>query len=301
MAFESIYRKFWGPPTPTKEALEKEASEKETERIIEELRMPLEKIVSEFGEGIKNGEYSVIIGDDASGRIPALMMGDILKAIYVQNGFPPPLIRFIAGSTGLRHSKASSALNKKSAVSGQISRIHADVMDERSSQGKVMIVTEAISSGSSVDVLVEALKGKGWDRDIATVGIEPHYTTIEDLGRVWDARVVAGMTGTPDLYRVKDNPDPYNPEHGRALSGVHKDREQLFARRLTSAEADTPNLQARVNFARKTAKNIADQIAQRHMEASSRQRDETELSEVKQRLGLGEQDSGPTTPRPGTV
>lgn len=42
----------------------------------------------------------MIIGDDASGRIPAFVMGHTLKEIYTRRSYSLPLLRFVAGGAG---------------------------------------------------------------------------------------------------------------------------------------------------------------------------------------------------------
>lgn len=65
---------------------------------ISSLREPFQKIFLKLQESIDSGEYNLIIGDDASGRIPALVVRNFIKEVYAKRGYPKPATRFFAGS-----------------------------------------------------------------------------------------------------------------------------------------------------------------------------------------------------------
>ena len=64
---------------------------------IEQLRVPIQKILEELRPEIEKAAYGMVLSDDVSGRIPALMLGWALKRIYKQNGNQPPLFRTLVG------------------------------------------------------------------------------------------------------------------------------------------------------------------------------------------------------------
>lgn len=66
---------------------------------IEDLRAPTQKILQQLHKKIEKGEYTIIMGDDTSGRIPTLIIGGVIKELYQENHFPAPLVRFIAGGS----------------------------------------------------------------------------------------------------------------------------------------------------------------------------------------------------------
>src|SRR3989344_8140945 len=87
------------------ERREKERQKEHAEWVVEDLREPIENILIELMPDIETGAYSTIIGDDASGRVPTIILANVMKSIYELKGYPPPTVRFLAGSTGLRSEK----------------------------------------------------------------------------------------------------------------------------------------------------------------------------------------------------
>lgn len=89
-------------------------TEKQTENFefveIADLEAPLRRIIEQLKERLKRGDYGLIIGDDASGRIPAIILGNFIKKISEQNGLNGPETIFIPG--GLNKDKAEEFFKK---------------------------------------------------------------------------------------------------------------------------------------------------------------------------------------------
>lgn len=64
---------------------------------IADLRGSMEKLLDQLRPHIEGGEYQLIVGDDASGRIPTLIFRRIIKAIYEEKGYPKPETAFLQG------------------------------------------------------------------------------------------------------------------------------------------------------------------------------------------------------------
>ena len=106
-AQEAIVQEKKGKPSE-KEREEVKAPEKSEEiKIpeIAELRKPMEKLLLDMRENIERGEYAVIFGDDASGRIPTLLFRKVLTASYEEHGFNVPQTLFFAGKRALSEEK----------------------------------------------------------------------------------------------------------------------------------------------------------------------------------------------------
>lgn len=179
------------------------------------LRIALERI----RDSIDRGEYGLVIGDDASGRIPTLIVGEVLKKLYSNRGFIFPKIRFIAGSTGLG---PRAREEKKSRVAEFI----GSIKDEFS--GRVLIVTDTINSGSSVSVLKSALQENKIDSDVITLGaIKDFRKSVEDervrLEKQLGGAVGVGGGGEPKLYRQQE------------MHGVSKNPADLFAHTISGS------------------------------------------------------------------
>lgn len=263
---------------------EKKEEVKLTERekmALEQLREPLAKMLEALRPQIENGDYDALIGDDASGRIPTLIMGEAIKQIYQEKGYEPPLVRFIAGSSGLEglYSRVK-AEEKREAVSKQIGRIKGDIEKRLAAtnpsanekrEGKsptVLIVTDTIVSGSSINALIEPIEEKGLVADVATVGLAVSVKLaeieVEQLQKRWGgarSKIVYGMTDTPLIYVID-----------KTIVGVKKNREDLFSRR----ERDTrysPNYdhsQQSINAARAYARDIANDLVEQFKRGSQK-------------------------------
>ncbi len=148
-----------------KEKLEKP---KETPEIkmpeIAELYEPAKKILSGLRENIEKGEYVAILGDDASGRLPALLFHRILNTIYKEKNFDRLKILFFARQIAYR-----PELEKK------IRQDFADFIEKTkvpkmAENKKVLFVTDTICSGDHLLPFAKALKEKGINFDISTIG-----------------------------------------------------------------------------------------------------------------------------------
>ena len=125
---------------------------------IAELEEPTKKIIEQLRSRIENGEYGLIIGEDVSGRIPALILGRFIKRIYRLRGVRVPEIIFIPG-------KLDEEYDYKETLKKYVFKYGAREGD------RILIVTEAIDTGQSLKVLSKLLAECGFTIDIATIGI----------------------------------------------------------------------------------------------------------------------------------
>src|SRR3989338_11083514 len=136
-------------------ALEAEPKIKHSE--IEELREPMMHMLEQMRERIDRGEYNLIIGDDASGRIPTWVFYNFLKKVYVRNNLPPPSVRYFAGS---RNAMGKVAEKKTEEIANHIARFveKEKQKDNKGRQQKALIVTDTIATGNSLVPIAEALR-----------------------------------------------------------------------------------------------------------------------------------------------
>lgn len=126
---------------------------------IAELEEPIKKIIEQIRSKIENGEYGLIIGDDVSGRIPARILGGVIKKIAKLKGVRDPDLIFIPG-------KLSRNQNLSKQLQDYISKYGVKEKD------RILIVTESIESGNALSTLLDVLIKSGYRCDIATLGIE---------------------------------------------------------------------------------------------------------------------------------
>ena len=77
--------------------LEKSDEREVVFKEVAELELPIKIIIEKIRPRIENGEYGLIIGDDASGRIPTLILGNFIRKTSEQKGLDKPNIVFIPG------------------------------------------------------------------------------------------------------------------------------------------------------------------------------------------------------------
>lgn len=124
---------------------------------IEELQRPLESLVEELLPHIREGKYSLLIGDDTSGRIPTLILRKVINSVYGKIGIPDiPTVFF---SPGLASTEDETKLREK-AIREYILRPNT----------RALIATEYIRFGTAVAGIGDPLRRIGIACDIATIG-----------------------------------------------------------------------------------------------------------------------------------
>jgi len=83
---------------------------------IAELREPIQNLLEQLRDKIDKGEYGVIIGDDASGRIPALILDNVIKSVYQDKGYTKPKTIFFAGSKEMMGLGGEGFVKKKEKI-----------------------------------------------------------------------------------------------------------------------------------------------------------------------------------------
>ncbi len=236
------------------EGIEPESSEKQDwkevlgynhEDALLELQKPIERILDELRPEIEQGNYSLILGDDASGRIPTLIMAKCIKKIYKEKGFELPLVRFVAGG---QHSGEAEA---KPSIQKRIASIKKELTENglvEGRAGKTLVVTEYIRSGEGMKAIVDGLRENNMSTDIASVGIagfQPEL--VKKLG----TRIVAGMDRIPFIYSRKE------------LAGLFKDKGSPIAKPLIKRlllDDSKKDLQKKINTARVAVDEISENI-----------------------------------------
>lgn len=196
---------------------------------------------------INAGNYAVILGDDASGRIAALILGDVIKTSYHQHGYEPPAIRFVAGS-GQRSTDGISSLDlkhkffryrKKKKLDTYAKKLNAEFGFSDGGNRKLLLVTDVIATGNSLTPLAEALGRHGIPFDVAAFAGPDYKSALEEK---WNTRIFEG-SGCGSIYSRPD------------LSGVEKNIKDLHA------HPTLHNHTSHVPEARADAKDISRQLS----------------------------------------
>ncbi|MDP2695997.1 MAG: hypothetical protein Q8O87_01955 [bacterium] len=120
---------------------------------IAELKEPMASLINLLKEKIEAGEYDVLISDDASGRIPTLIVKKVIDSIRSEDGNIKTF--FIAAGKDRRIDERAI----KEFAGKTLSKTH-----------RALVVTELIYSGKSIRRLAKVLDDGGFnDFDIAAV------------------------------------------------------------------------------------------------------------------------------------
>ncbi len=216
MKIESVGNSKYGLGGGTRESDSFVGNEYEGLKLPEmkELLKPMEEVVLKLKDKIKNNEYNFIIGDDASGRVPALILHKVIKQIYNENGKDIG-VTFLAGSRETEDLETKTK-NIEDFLRDKLSNI---------SNPDVLIVTELIHRGSSLVPFTEVLKNLGAKYDVATTGLLRKYR-LDELEKKLQSKIIYGKEFKPEI------------DGDYVIAGVEKSYEDLFARRYEMDEDD---------------------------------------------------------------
>jgi len=115
-------------------------------RVMYDLKERIKPIVETLKEGIENDQYGMVLGVDASGRVPALVLARLIQ--YKRN----IEIRFVTGNKNVD--------NEDSLVRLDELKGHFSTEEFRGQLGdrEVLIVDDIIASGFSLELICRALK-----------------------------------------------------------------------------------------------------------------------------------------------
>lgn len=181
------------------------------ERTEFALRAPDYFSGNKIAERVMLKEYDTILAEDASGRLPGLLMYGAMKKFYKTNESEKDLnLFFLAGSKG-----AENEEEKKEKLLEYFNNV---IYKSHSPDKSILIVTDVIMEGKSLVPLIEILKELGIKYDILTLGlgrsIRYHnfenqvYVLKKELGNMNEARIgIPEIFDRSDLSGVKKNPN----------------------------------------------------------------------------------------------
>lgn len=229
---------------------------------VYELKEPMQNIFEQMRDRIDNKEYKLIIGDDASGRIPTFIMTKFLKKVYGKEDAKKLQTLFFAGfgPGGKLRQKINLGENglveKKKKMFNFMSK-HAIELNEGE---RILLVTDAINTGSSIKPMVEVLQELRYAVDVATVGVVK--INIEDKADLSDEEKT-------DSLKEKFNCDVFVGLHespgiwgAGELSGVFKFEKDLHSTTIASVARDKFIVDKKISIARRAANEVAEELAE---------------------------------------
>lgn len=189
---------------------------------IEALRGPLKEVLCQIGSKFETGEYDVIIGDDVSGRVVSLALGNIINNIYKEHGYKKLEHLFLAGQGrgGDQQKKRTNNVGK-----------HLDNVFQQRGLNKpkrILVVTDTIETGNSLTPLTKYLTSQGIVYDIVTMSF--HERTG---GGISDLEEDLGG----NIYGSLNNSVHHSIYGKRNLAGVQKDVGDVLSHRHEEYDA----------------------------------------------------------------
>ncbi len=183
-------------------------------------------------------EYDTVIGDDVSGRLMAMFLRRVIKNLKVDKKSPNTF--FVAA--GRLKSDASK------------SKIENFFETKKESLGKVLLVTEYISSGKGINLLLEIIENVGIDFDLSALSICYNLDYYQQEFPLISKRLFYGCIGQTGFYF-------YNRKY---LTGVKKDADKEHSIRDTEPHTyATDSLQQDRKDIRKCLNSLADFICEK--------------------------------------
>ena len=219
--------------------IKKESDEIVIEEIAE-LERPMEVLIDKIGDRIETGEYGLVLGIDASGRVPALIIGEFIKDVYEKKGNEGPRILFLAGAGSIDDPiKPSLRKFKKKKIDEWVKH---NGLDEKFNR-RVLIVDDTMIDGTSVKPIVEILRKMNIKVDIAVVGAQ----VGPGISKALDADVFEGeyyvhkgmysrKNFVPSIWGRKD------------ISGVTKDKNKLFSEPTKTSDKELEEIKKNWKF-----------------------------------------------------
>ena len=168
----------------------------------------------------KRGDFLLIIGDDASGRIPALIFSEFLRKVNEKTDKKRPKTIFIAGGTRDLWGEEGERIRseKKERIADLLKKIESTIGDELRRKVSTLIVTDTLSRGQTLMPLTKALRELEIPFYIATISLTHGRPDIkekqlggkvfygkEDIPSIWEKYSLGGVkrAGGPQSLHSK--------------------------------------------------------------------------------------------------
>jgi hypothetical protein len=192
---------------------------------IEEIMPAMQSGIAELKNAILTGEYTALVGDDTSGRIPTLILRGVISHVNTALGRPSLPAIFVKGRYEELSSLDEQRLSQKMRA-----------LSKRSDNPRALIVTEYMSGGSHVAGIGKVIHSAGVAYDIFATGRPSDINSYRNRGvlrndeNVFPASV--GLGSFPSLHRNRKLSG-----YRERFNGFNEAIEFIPAYRLTFNEA----------------------------------------------------------------
>lgn len=193
---------------------EKIPSIKLEENLIQNMHLKesldfFKKLISQLFLDIKNHKYDIIIGDDISGRIPTLIIGGLMKLIYLQDKTKPLNILFLAGFR-MSSDKKNENLKKYFDYLIKNKKIHKN--------SKILLVTEDMETGTTIKYFADFLNKNKLDFSVASLlTLQDNYNFLNKKSH-FDQLYIGGKSNETNTNLYQMMPYLFRKEIGKIFS-----------------------------------------------------------------------------------
>ncbi len=166
------------------------------------LMVGFDAMITALKPGITRNEFGIVIGDDTTGRIPALIVHRTINAWNRAHGLPSIPIVFIQGA---------SSDNQVPALERAIAN-RQQYLDARDPAKRALVVTEGITTGQAIARLGRILTRQGIPFDVAALDGSRFRRDQEDANRNLVSRkevnlLISRMKLAPSWTVFRENPE----------------------------------------------------------------------------------------------
>ncbi|MBI4118194.1 MAG: phosphoribosyltransferase [Parcubacteria group bacterium] len=180
------------------------------ERYIRSFEEPADLLLLQLDASIRRGEYPYVIGLEASGRIPALIVGKYISELYKRGGQPPPQRLFVAP-----HYEATST--------PQLKALFDDAEKIKSEGKRVLIIDDTLFKGDSLIDATRELRKYGIPFDIGIfLAINKNPEDVEHMKGFLEASAFYVGDFTVYTDEMDDAAVPRPIEKRKDLLGVRR-------------------------------------------------------------------------------
>ncbi len=174
-------------------------------------------MLGQLAPNINTGTYTVILGEDVSGRIPALIIRRVINEIYQRLGFPPLTTFFFAG-----YKSVSLQTTERETKKQFEDLVRRNNFPKKTSTEKALVVTDVVKNGDHLCHYLDVLNDLGINFDVATIGfyeygkrfLENELRVMVYGGRMnytpllWYNKGLQGVRKLPNSYPPFSHPNP---------------------------------------------------------------------------------------------
>jgi len=196
----------------------------------------------EFIKSIEEGKYNLLIVDDASARVPALIFRKIINNIYRKKNISEIKTLFVPGQ--LRSADPNISEKISNHINSYLEKVNFPKIDINT-----LVITDTISEGRTLKILSDALVKSSINYDIAAVSLEiPSSISNEKRDKLED--LLGSKIYTATNFETSDS----SLSTSRSYShGVKKNTGDMVSEKIIG-------VQDHINQARKMVDKISEGI-----------------------------------------